>query len=185
VNKIAFESLSFLVVEDSAYMRTIVRTILMGFGSRKIYEAEDGADGLEKLNAYGPDIAVVDWEMPVLSGPEMIRFVRNPDSCRYAFVPIILLTAHTERHRMLEAKQFGVHEILRKPVSPKALYQRIASIVLQPRRFIRTPTYFGPEPREELRPAASGAVPAVGLAPAPKPDLHMLDEEAAPRAPAA
>lgn len=148
---ITFDSMSFLVVDDSAYMRTIVRTILSSFGARKIYEAEDGADGLAKLNAYGPDIAIIDWEMPVLNGPEMIQFVRNPDSCRHAFVPIILLTAHTERHRIIEARKFGVHEILRKPVSPNALFQRIASIILQPRPFIRTATYFGPEPRDEIR----------------------------------
>jgi CheY-like chemotaxis protein len=148
---IAFESLSFLIVDDSAYMRTILRTILSSFGARKIYEAEDGADGLQKLNAYGPDIAIVDWEMPVLSGPEMIKLIRDPDTCRHAFVPIILLTAHTERYRIIEARKFGVHEILRKPVSPKAIYQRIASIILHPRPFIRTTTYFGPEPRDEIR----------------------------------
>jgi two-component system chemotaxis response regulator CheY len=150
---IDFEALSFLIVDDSAYMRTILRTILSSFGARKIYEAEDGAGGLEKLNAYHPDIAIVDWEMPVLSGPEMIKLVRNPDECRHAFVPLILLTAHTERHRIIEARKFGVHEILRKPVSPKAIYQRIASIILHPRPFVRTATYFGPEPRDEIRAA--------------------------------
>lgn len=155
---VAFDTLSFLIVEDSAYMRTILRTILMGFGSRKIYEAEDGADGLEKLEAYGPDIVIVDWEMPVLNGPEMIRFIRNPDGFRHAFVPIILLTAYTERRRIIQARTLGVHEVLRKPVSPKALYQRVASIVLQPRPFLRTETYFGPEPREELRSIAQTAV---------------------------
>lgn len=147
---ISFEAMTFLIVDDSAYMRTILRTILTSFGARKIYEAEDGADGLEKLNAYGPDIAIIDWEMPVLSGPEMIKFLRNPDSCRHAFVPVILLTAHTERHRIIEARKFGVHEILRKPVSPAALYQRIMAIIMHPRPFIRTSSYFGPEPREEL-----------------------------------
>ena len=148
---IDFEALTFLIVDDSAYMRTILRTILSSFGARKIYEAVDGADGLEKLNAYGPDIAIIDWEMPVLSGPEMVKMVRDPDKCRHAFVPIILLTAHTERHRIIEARKFGVHEILRKPVSPKAIFQRIASILLHPRPFVRTTSYFGPEPRDEIR----------------------------------
>jgi CheY-like chemotaxis protein len=158
VTAISFDTLSFLVVEDSAHMRTILRTILMGFGTRKIYEAEDGADGLEKLEAYGPDIVIVDWEMPVLNGPEMIRFIRNPDGFRHAFVPIILLTAHTERRRIVQSRSFGVNEVLRKPVSPKAIYQRVASIVLNPRPFLRTDTYFGPEPRDEMRPAARAPV---------------------------
>lgn len=157
---IAFDKLSFLIVDDSAHMRVILRTILMGFGCRRIFEAEDGADGLDKLSSFGPDICVIDWEMPVLNGPEMIRFVRNPDSFRYAYVPIILLTAHTERRKMLQAKSFGVNEVLRKPVSPKALYTRVASIVLNPRPFVRTPTYFGPEPRQERRLAAVAVSPA-------------------------
>jgi CheY-like chemotaxis protein len=155
VQQIAFETLSFLIVEDSAYMRAILRTILMGFGCRKVYEAEDGADGLEKLDAYGPDIVIVDWEMPVLNGPEMIKFIRNPGGNRHAFVPIILLTAHTERRRIVETKAFGVHEVLRKPVSPRAIYQRVASIILKPRPFLRTAAYFGPELRAEMRPAAN------------------------------
>ena len=152
---IAFDALSFLIVEDSAYMRTILRTILSSFGTRKIYEAEDGTDGLQKLNSLNPDIVIIDWEMPVLSGPEMIKHIRDPDKCRQSFVPIILLTAHTERHRIIEARKFGVHEVLRKPVSPKAIYQRVASIIMSPRPFIRTATYFGPEPRNEIRPRAS------------------------------
>ena len=153
--------MSFLIVEDSTHMRTILRTILAGFGCRRIFEAEDGADGLEKLDAASPDLVIIDWEMPVLSGPEMIRFIRNPDGFRQAYVPIILLTAHTERHRMIQAKSFGVNEVLRKPVSPKAIYQRVASIMLQPRPFLRTATYFGPTPREELRPSATSAKPEV------------------------
>lgn len=155
MQQIAFETLSFLIVEDSAYMRKILRTILMGFGSRKIYEAEDGIGGLEKLDGYGPDIVIVDWEMPVLNGPEMIKFIRNPDGNRYAFVPIILLTAHTERRRIMEARDLGAHEVLRKPVSARAIYQRVASIILNPRPFLRTATYFGPEARAEMRPAAN------------------------------
>ncbi|MES2906777.1 MAG: response regulator [Pseudomonadota bacterium] len=147
---IAFDSMSFLVVDDNAYMRTILRTILSSFGARKIYEAENGADGLEKLKAFSPDIAIIDWEMPVMNGPDMIRTLRNPDECNQAFVPVILLTAHTERHRIMQARNFGAHEILRKPVSPNAIYQRIASIILQPRPFIRTSNYFGPELRGEL-----------------------------------
>lgn len=147
---IAFDALSFLIVEDSAHMRTILRTILAGFGCRKIYEAVDGADGLEKLEAHSPDILIVDWEMPVLNGPEMIQFIRNPDSCKHAFIPIILLTAHTERERIMASRTFGVNEVLRKPVSPRAIYERVVSIVLHPRPFIRKANYFGPQPREEV-----------------------------------
>lgn len=166
MHHVDFEPLSFLIVDDSAHMRSILRTILLGFGSRRIAEASDGAEGLELFTQGHPDIIITDWEMPVLSGPEMIQLIRNPNAAHNAFVPIILLTAYSERRRMLQAKGFGVHEILRKPVSPASLYQRVRSILLEPREFLRTPFYFGPQPREErvlgqARAAAPATAPAV------------------------
>ncbi len=143
---IDLSSLSFLVVEDSAYMRTILRTMLQGFGARKIVEAEDGASGLEALDRANPDILILDWVMPILDGADMVRMIRTQGN-PYAYIPIIMVTAHTERSRVIEARKLGVHELLCKPISAKALYQRIASIILQPRDFVKTGGYFGPAPR--------------------------------------
>jgi CheY-like chemotaxis protein len=139
-------SLTFLVVEDSAYMRTILRTMLQSFGARRIVEAEDGASGLEAMDRANPDILILDWVMPILDGADMVRMIRNPQN-PFAYVPVIMVTAHTERSRILEARKLGIHELLCKPISAKALYQRIASVILHPREFVKTPTYFGPAPR--------------------------------------
>ncbi|SDQ85027.1 response regulator [Pseudovibrio sp. Tun.PSC04-5.I4] len=151
---IDLSSLSFLVVEDSAYMRTILRTMLQGFGARKIVEAEDGASGLEAMDRSNPDILIIDWVMPILDGADMVRMIRNPNN-PYAYIPIIMVTAHTERSRIIEARKLGIHELLCKPISAKALYQRIASIILQPRDFVKTAGYFGPAPREIRGPKKS------------------------------
>ena len=70
-------SLTFLLVEDSAYMRTILRTMLQGFGARRIVEAEDGASGLEAMERANPDILILDWVMPILDGADMVRMIRN------------------------------------------------------------------------------------------------------------
>ena len=103
-------SLTFLVVEDSAYMRTILRTMLQGFGARRIVEAEDGASGLEAMDRANPDILILDWVMPILDGADMVRMIRNPQN-PFAYVPVIMVTAHTERSRILEARKLGIHEI--------------------------------------------------------------------------
>ena len=147
--KIDCSQLSFLLVEDSAYMRGILRAMLQGFGARRIYEAEDGAAGLEMIDRVSPDIVIADWVMPVLDGLDMVRLIRQP-SHPMAFVPIILVTAHTEKKRILTARNAGVHEILSKPISATALYRRISSVVTQPREFVRSESYFGPKLREEL-----------------------------------
>lgn len=139
-------ALTFLVVDDSAYMRAIVRTMLQGFGARRIVEAEDGAVGLEAMERANPDIVILDWVMPVLDGAEMMRTIRKPDN-PFAYVPVILVTGHTERSRIMEARRLGVHEVLSKPISAKALYERVAALIVKPREFVRTATYFGPAPR--------------------------------------
>jgi two-component system, chemotaxis family, chemotaxis protein CheY len=139
-------TLTFLVVDDSAYMRTILRTMLQGFGARRIVEAEDGASGLEAMDRANPDILILDWVMPILDGADMVRMIRNPQN-PFAYVPIIMVTGHTERSRIVEARRLGIHELLCKPISAKALYQRIQSVILQPREFVKSSTYFGPAPR--------------------------------------
>jgi CheY-like chemotaxis protein len=140
-------SLTFLLVEDSAYMRTILRTMLQGFGARRIVEAEDGASGLEAMDRANPDILIMDWVMPILDGADMVRMIRSPNN-PFAYIPIIMVTAHTERSRIVEARRLGVHELLSKPISAKSLYQRVSSVIVHPRDFIKTATYFGPAPRE-------------------------------------
>ncbi len=121
--------------------------MLQGFGARKIVEAEDGASGLEAMERANPDILILDWVMPILDGADMVRMIRTQNN-PYAYIPIIMVTAHTERTRIIEARKLGIHELLCKPISAKALYQRIASIILQPRDFVKTAGYFGPAPRE-------------------------------------
>lgn len=149
MQSVAFENLSFLIVDDCQFMRSIVRTVLAGFGSRRINEAHDGADGLKQLTRHTPDIMILDWEMPVMDGPELVKLIRNPNNGPMAFVPIILLTAHTELRRIREAQRLGVHEILRKPMVPRSLYLRVHACVANPRSFISSENYFGPTPREQ------------------------------------
>ncbi len=145
--RIDFGALTFVVIDDSAPMRRIVRTVLHGFGSRHVYEAEDGAAGLEAFLHYAPDIIIADWVMPVFGGLELTGVIRQPGSNPNPFVPIIMLTGYTEKSRVIEARDAGVTEFLAKPFSPKALYQRILNIVINPRSFIKSKRYFGPDRR--------------------------------------
>ena len=139
--------LDIMVIDDSAYMRRIVSAMLRGFGARRIHEAEDGADALEKIQMQPPDIIIVDWVMPVLDGAELVKLIRKPDFvCGY--VPIIMLSGHTERSRVLSSSKLGVNHFLSKPVSARALYNRIADCILYPRKFVSSDDYFGPEPRK-------------------------------------
>ena len=145
--RIDFNSLRFLVVDDNAHMRRILRTLLHGFGAREVYEAEDGASGLDAFNHFVPDIIITDWAMPIFTGLELTQMIRQPDGNANPYVPIIMMTGHSEKRRVTAARDAGVTEFLAKPVSAKGLYERIVNVILNPRPFIKTKTYFGPDRR--------------------------------------
>jgi two-component system, chemotaxis family, chemotaxis protein CheY len=153
---IDFNRLRILVIDDNPHMRRIVRTLLNSLGVREVYEAEDGAAGLEAFNHYAPDVIMVDWAMPILDGLEFTQMIRQPEANANPFVPIIMLTSHSERSRVTQARDAGVTEFMVKPISPKALYMRMLSIVAHPRAFIKTEGYFGPDRRRSANSAYVG-----------------------------
>ena len=154
--RIDFNKLRFLIIDDNAHMRRILRTLLHGFGAREVHEAEDGAAGLEAFTHYMPDIVLTDWEMPIFSGLELAQMIRQPGTNTNPYAPIIMLTAHSEKKRVIEARDAGITEFMAKPISAKALYQRILNIVARPRPFVRTKTYFGPDRRRNTNGAYIG-----------------------------
>jgi CheY-like chemotaxis protein len=137
-----------LVVDDEYYMRKVVRTLLMSIGVRTIYEAHDGPAGLEHIRRTAPDVVIVDWQMPGLDGAGFVRMVRSPETFPFPDVPIIMLTGHGERSRVIEAVQIGVNEFLLKPVSSKSLQDRLVAVLTNPRPMVRSGDYYGPAPRK-------------------------------------
>jgi CheY-like chemotaxis protein len=154
--RIDFNRLRFLVIEDSAHMRRILRTLLNGFGAREVYEAEDGASGLEAFTHFMPDIVIADWVMPIFDGLELAQMIRQPGANANPYVPIIMLTGHSDKNRVMIARDAGITEFLCKPISPKSLYERILNVVAKPRPFVKTKTYFGPDRRRGVNPGYSG-----------------------------
>ena len=139
--------LHVLLVDDSPYIRTIVRGLLVQIGVRHVTEAADGISALEKIREEAPDVILLDWEMPLLNGAELVRIVRSPGVFPTPDIPIIMLSGHGERWRILESIKIGVNEFLCKPVSARALFDRLISIVLKPRANVRVGRYYGPLPR--------------------------------------
>ncbi|MDI3468951.1 MAG: hypothetical protein OJF62_001014 [Pseudolabrys sp.] len=143
-----FQHLSVLVVDDNAYMRKMVRSLLINIGVKTIHEAGDGLAGLDVIREVSPAAVILDWEMPLLNGMEFVRIVRSPGVFPLPDIPIIMLSAHGNRKRIVEAVRAGVNEFLTKPVSAKALADRLLSIVAQPRAIVQIGDYYGPEPRK-------------------------------------
>lgn len=145
--RIDFNKLRFLVCDDNPHMRRILRTLLHSFGTREVYEADDGATALEMYIHYAPDIVITDWSMPIFDGLELVQIIRQPESKGNPYAPIIMLSGHCEKRRVTMARDAGVTEFLAKPISAKSLYLRIVNVVANPRPFIKTKSYFGPDRR--------------------------------------
>ncbi len=143
-----FAATKVLVVDDEPFMRKVIRTLLLSIGIRSAYEAADGLAGLEAIRNLAPDVVILDWEMPMLDGPAFVRLVRSPETFPIPNIPIIMLTGHGERSRVVEAVRLGVNEFLLKPVSTKALKDRMVSVLMSPRPLVQSGSYYGPAPRK-------------------------------------
>jgi len=137
-----------LVIDDDYFMRKVVRSLLLAVGIKDVHDVANGVDGLEAIPNINPDVVILDWEMPHLTGGEFMRIVRSPKNFSKPHLPVIMLTAHVTRDRVVEAVRLGVNEFLSKPVSAKLLQQRIMSVRANPRPMVQIGDYYGPEPRK-------------------------------------
>ncbi|HTI67803.1 MAG TPA: response regulator [Caulobacteraceae bacterium] len=150
------ESLRVLLVDDNQHMRAIVMTVLGGVGVDQIRETRDGAEALAALREWPADLAIVDFQMFPLDGVEFTRMVRNAPDSRNPYLPIIMMTGHSERYRVMDARDAGVTEFVAKPLTAKAVLERIHAVIYRPRPFVRTADYFGPDRRRKDDPGFAG-----------------------------
>ena len=143
------ENVRFLVVDDNAFMRKTVRRVLLTMGGREVKEAANGAEALKILDGYHPDILIVDWEMEPINGIELVERIRGNQESPLAFLPIIMLTGHSEADRVTVARDAGINEFVVKPFSAHALFTRIQAVIERPRPFVKVENYFGPDRRRK------------------------------------
>jgi two-component system chemotaxis response regulator CheY len=147
------EGLGILVADQNPHMRKLTRMMLTNVGAKSVSEAADGLAAIDVIRHANPDVMLLDWDMPVLSGPQIMHIVRSPGVFAKPNLPVIMLTDCALRSQVKEAMRLGVHEFLLKPTSPKALRDRLVSILLRPRPMVQIGKYYVPQPR---RPLASG-----------------------------
>ena len=151
-----FESLRVLLVDDNQHMRAIVTTVLAGVGVKHVRETRDGSEALDALRDWPADLAIVDFQMFPLDGVEFTRMVRNAPDSKNPYLPIIMMTGHSEKSRVMEARDAGVTEFVAKPLTAKAVLDRMQAVIYHPRPFVRTATYFGPDRRRKADPTYAG-----------------------------
>ena len=147
-----FDLLKILMVDDNHHMRILLSEILRAVGVKHLYEAADGAEALQVLRREDIDIVMTDLAMQPLDGIDFCRLVRNAPDSPNSMIPIIMITGHSTMRRVGEARDVGANEFLAKPITARGIIHRITEIVENPRPFIRTEDYFGPDRRRRNDP---------------------------------
>lgn len=156
VRDLPFANLDVLIIDTSRHMRSLVRGVLHAFGVRVIREAADAAEAFREMQHTAPHVVITELVMDPLDGLEFTRMVRQADNSPDRYLPIIILTAHTERRLVEAARDAGVNEYMAKPVSAETLYARLYAAVFRQRPFVKSESYFGPDRRRRHNPAYSG-----------------------------
>ena len=120
-------NMKFLVVDDFATMRRIVRNLLKELGFTNIEEAEDGAVALQRLRGSAKfDFVVTDWNMPNMTGIELLRQIRADESLRH--LPVLMVTAEARKENIIEAAQAGANGYVVKPFTAATLDEKLKKI---------------------------------------------------------
>ncbi len=119
-------NMNVLVVDDADTMRRIVCNLLRGLGIKNLREAENGNAALQELKAKKVDLVVSDWNMPVMSGIELLRAIRADEELKS--IPVLMVTAEAKKENIIEAVQAGASNYIVKPFNAKTLEEKLAKI---------------------------------------------------------
>jgi two-component system chemotaxis response regulator CheY len=119
-------NMRILVVDDFSTMRRIIKNILRQLGFNNIEEADDGTTAWEMLNKGGIDFVISDWNMPQMTGIELLRKVRSSEE--FADMPFLMVTAEAQQENVIEAVQAKVSNYIVKPFTAETLKQKIDKI---------------------------------------------------------
>ncbi len=119
-------SMKILVVDDFSTMRRIIKNILKQIGFTDIDEAENGQVALSKINDNNYDLVVSDWNMPEMTGIELLKAVRTNEAIKDT--PFLMVTAEAKKENVVEAVKAGVNNYIVKPFTAEVLQEKIEKI---------------------------------------------------------
>lgn len=128
----SFSRLNALIVEDQAFIRTVVSRILKQLEFNQVYEADDGTGGLTIALERKPDVIICDIEMTPMDGLTFLQHLRQKEELGRR-TPVIFLTNHAQKDMVLKARDLGVNAFIAKPVTVVGLREKLA-VLLSARR---------------------------------------------------
>ena len=120
-------NIKILVVDDFATMRRILKNNLRQLGFSNILEAEDGQLALEELKKNKVDLIISDWNMPNMTGLELLKAVRGDESLKQ--IPFVMVTAEGQKDSVMEAAKAGVSNYIVKPFTPEIFEEKLKKVL--------------------------------------------------------
>jgi CheY-like chemotaxis protein len=144
--RINLHNVTSLLVDSESFTRGLIAQMLRGFGMDEPTQFNNGAAAKEYLQHQCPDICLIEAILPDMTSVDMIRWLRRLRG-PIRFVPVIVLTGYTQMRTISSARDGGANLVVRKPVSPKALFDRMLWIARTARPFIESDNFIGPDRR--------------------------------------
>ncbi len=147
---INLRDLVILLADPNAHARRLINGILRGFGANKVLEVEQSVGLFQALNGQKIDILLCDTRLPPHGGLILTRTIRHNVDNENRTLPIMLMSSDTSEASIKDARDAGANMVVAKPLSPNSLYDRLSWVAFNPRPFIDTASYFGPDRRFKI-----------------------------------
>ncbi|MGD9638071.1 MAG: response regulator [Alphaproteobacteria bacterium] len=141
------DNLHVIVADNNYNMRRITRQALSDISVSDVYECKTCEDVIQAMQLKLPDILILSWDLAPKGGIELVNYIRKSQKSPSPYLPIIMSSEATSKEQVFKARDAGINEFLVRPFSTKALLSRIQTIIENPRPFVKTKTFFGPDRR--------------------------------------
>lgn len=136
-----------LVADGDPFFSNLLRSVLRSFGANGIVLEDDGKESLELVKGGGVDLVICDAMLKSIRGFDLCKAIRGLENPDLRFLPIILMTSHTQFGNVVSARDCGVSTVLAKPLVPQFLFDRLIGLTHDKRRMVVTPDFVGPDRR--------------------------------------
>jgi two-component system chemotaxis response regulator CheY len=148
--------LVILIADPSSYLSMLIHSMLRGFGSNKVLQVRNSMGVFHALTAQRIDLLICDALLPVHGGLQLTQAIRSKKGNEHRTIPILMMISDSPASTVKQARDAGANMVIAKPLSAASLYDRLTWIAFNPRKFVDTATYFGPDRRFKIEGYAGG-----------------------------
>jgi CheY-like chemotaxis protein len=150
------QKVTSLLIDSDQFTRGLIAQMLRGFGMESPIVLESGAQAQKYLTNHCPDICLVEAALPDMTGADLLRWIRCQQKSPYRFAPVIVFSGYTQLRLVAASRDAGANLVVKKPLSPAGLFDRLCWVARSSRPFVETSDFMGPDRRFRDTPPRDG-----------------------------